>query len=111
MSRHHLLPRLALALLLAVLATMAALNRERLDPAVLDAWIGGLGGWAPMGYVAVYALATVAFVPGTVFGLAGGALFGPVWGIVYNLVSATVGATLRPGGRSVPPPDRRGPPG
>jgi len=53
-----------------------------------------LGGWAPLSYVAVYALATIAFVPGTIFGLAGGALFGPLWGTVCNLVGATCGATL-----------------
>ena len=94
MSRRRLAARLALALLVAALAAAAALNRERLDPAILDAWISGLGGWAPIAYVLVYALATIAFVPGTVFGLAGGALFGPVWGTVFNLLGATVGATL-----------------
>lgn len=94
MSRRRLAARLALALLVAALAAAAALNRERLDPAILDAWIGGLGGWAPIAYVVVYTLATIAFVPGTVFGLAGGALFGPVWGTVFNLLGATVGATL-----------------
>jgi uncharacterized membrane protein YdjX (TVP38/TMEM64 family) len=93
-SAVRLVPRLALALLLAGLVTAAALNREQIDPAVLDAWIAGLGSWAPVGYVAVYALATIAFVPGTIFGLAGGALFGPVWGTVCNLVGATAGATL-----------------
>jgi uncharacterized membrane protein YdjX (TVP38/TMEM64 family) len=94
MSLRRLLPRLALALPVAAAAVVAALNRERIDPAVLDAWIGGLGAWAPIGYVAVYAMATIAFVPGTIFGLAGGALFGPVWGTVFNLLGATFGATL-----------------
>ena len=94
MTPRRLVPRVALALLVAALIAVAALNRERIDPAVLDAWIAGLGGWAPIGYVAVYALATIAFVPGTIFGLAGGALFGPVWGTVFNLLGATCGATL-----------------
>jgi uncharacterized membrane protein YdjX (TVP38/TMEM64 family) len=94
MSVRRLAPRLALALMVAATAAVAALNRERIDPAALDVWIGGLGGWAPIGYVAVYALATVAFVPGTIFGLAGGALFGPVWRTVFNLLGATFGATL-----------------
>lgn len=94
MSRRRLVPRLALAVLLAALAAAAALNREQIDPAALDAWIGGLGRWAPTTYVVVYALAAVAFVPGTIFGLAGGALFGPVWGTVVNLLGATCGATL-----------------
>lgn len=94
MSLRRLLPRIALAVLIAGLMTAAALNRERLDPAVLDAWIGVLGGWAPIGYIAIHALAAIAFVPGTIFGLAGGALFGPVWGTVLNLLGATCGATV-----------------
>jgi uncharacterized membrane protein YdjX (TVP38/TMEM64 family)/rhodanese-related sulfurtransferase len=94
MSLRRLAARLALVLLVAALAATAALHRDRLDPAVLDAWIGGLGSWAPIGYVAVYALATIAFVPGTIFGLAGGALFGPFWGSALNLLGATSGATL-----------------
>ena len=41
-----------------------------------------------------YAVATVLFLPGAVITLAGGALFGPVWGTFYNLTGATIGATL-----------------
>jgi uncharacterized membrane protein YdjX (TVP38/TMEM64 family)/rhodanese-related sulfurtransferase len=44
--------------------------------------------------MSVYALATVLFLPGSVLTLAGGALFGPVWGTFYNLTGATVGAAL-----------------
>jgi uncharacterized membrane protein YdjX (TVP38/TMEM64 family)/rhodanese-related sulfurtransferase len=94
MSMRPLLPRLALALLLVMAAAAAVVYRDRLDPAALDAWLGALGPWAPIGYVALYALATVAFVPGTIFGLAGGVLFGPVWGSLWNLLGATLGATL-----------------
>jgi uncharacterized membrane protein YdjX (TVP38/TMEM64 family) len=39
-------------------------------------------------------MATVAVVPGVVFSLAGGALFGPLWGGLWNLIDATLGATL-----------------
>jgi uncharacterized membrane protein YdjX (TVP38/TMEM64 family)/rhodanese-related sulfurtransferase len=42
----------------------------------------------------LFALATVAFVPGVIFSLAGGALFGPFWGTLWNLTGATVGAIL-----------------
>lgn len=94
MSARRLLPRLALLLSLAAAVGWAAFNRDRIDLATLDAWLGSLGLWAPVGYVLLYALATVAFAPGAVFALAGGALFGPVWGTVWNLTGATVGATL-----------------
>jgi len=36
----------------------------------------------------------VFFFPGSVITLAGGALFGPVWGSLYNLVGATIGAVI-----------------
>jgi uncharacterized membrane protein YdjX (TVP38/TMEM64 family)/rhodanese-related sulfurtransferase len=42
----------------------------------------------------LFALATVAFAPGVIFSLAGGAMFGPFWGTLWNLTGATVGAIL-----------------
>jgi uncharacterized membrane protein YdjX (TVP38/TMEM64 family) len=53
-----------------------------------------VGPWAPIGFIALSALGTVLFVPGSAVGLAGGALFGPVWGTAINLAGATLGATL-----------------
>lgn len=94
MSMRRVLPRLALALLLVTAAAWAAVHREQINLATLDAWLGSLGLWAPVGYMALYAVATVAFVPGAIFGLIGGALFGPLWGSLWNLLAATFGATL-----------------
>ncbi len=45
-------------------------------------------------FIAGYALATVLFLPGSVLTLAGGLLFGPLWGTLFNLTGATLGATL-----------------
>ena len=94
MSLRRFLSRLALALLLIAAAAGAAVYRDQINLATLDTWLGSLGLWAPLGYVTLYALATVAFVPGAIFGLAGGALFGPFWGSLWNLLGATLGATL-----------------
>jgi uncharacterized membrane protein YdjX (TVP38/TMEM64 family)/rhodanese-related sulfurtransferase len=94
MSARRLLPRLALLLLLVAAVGWAALHREQINLATLDAWLSSLGVWAPVGYVVLYALATVAFVPGAIITLAGGALFGPFWGSIWNLTGATLGATL-----------------
>jgi len=53
-----------------------------------------MGRWAPPVFIALYAAATVLFVPGSVMTLAGGALFGPLWGTLWNLIGAVLGATL-----------------
>src|SRR5215831_11207806 len=94
MTLVRFLPRLALALVLVAAAAWVIVHRHQLDLALLDARPAALGPWAPIGYVVLYALGAVAFVPGTLFALSGGALFGPVWGSIWNLTGATVGATL-----------------
>jgi uncharacterized membrane protein YdjX (TVP38/TMEM64 family) len=58
------------------------------------AWIERLGIWAPIGFALLYALATVAVVPGGIFDLVGGALFGPILGTAVNLLGGTLGAAL-----------------
>jgi uncharacterized membrane protein YdjX (TVP38/TMEM64 family) len=88
------LPHVGVAVLLAGAAGWALLAREGFDPASLETQLASLGGWAPIAFIASFALATVAFVPGALFGLAGGALFGPVLGTVWNLLGATLGATF-----------------
>ncbi|WP_163271058.1 VTT domain-containing protein [Chelativorans alearense] len=94
MNARRLLPRLVLLAGLAAVIIWAALNRDRLDLAALDTWLSGLGLLAPLAYLALFAVGTVAFLPGALFALAGGALFGPVWGSLLNLVGATIGASL-----------------
>jgi uncharacterized membrane protein YdjX (TVP38/TMEM64 family)/rhodanese-related sulfurtransferase len=91
---HRLLLRVALTLVFVAMAAWAILHREQINVETLDVWLGAIGPWAPIGYVILYALGTVAFAPGSVFALAGGVLFGPLWGTLWNLTGATLGATL-----------------
>lgn len=93
MTVRAVLSRLVPALIIASAALWLAFNRERLDPSALESAIRGLGWWAPFAHVALFAIGTVFLVPGTLFGLAGGVLFGPVWGTLLNLAGATLGAT------------------
>ena len=90
----RLLPRLDLALLLAMATAWAISHRQGLDVAAIEAAVGDMGAWAPLAYISLFALAAVLFVPGSILSLAGGGLFGPVWGKAYALLGATVGATL-----------------
>jgi uncharacterized membrane protein YdjX (TVP38/TMEM64 family)/rhodanese-related sulfurtransferase len=84
---------IVLGIAIAGAAVWLALDRERLDPALIESSIRHLGLIAPLGHVVLFALATVFFVPGAIFGLAGGVLFGPLWGTILNLAGATLGAT------------------
>jgi uncharacterized membrane protein YdjX (TVP38/TMEM64 family) len=60
----------------------------------IEARISGLGIWAPVGFVLLYTVATVAMIPGSIFDLIGGALFGPYLGSVLNLTGGSLGAAL-----------------
>jgi uncharacterized membrane protein YdjX (TVP38/TMEM64 family) len=57
------------------------------------AWVEDLGPWGPAAFIAGYAIATVAFVPGSLLTLAGGAVFGLVRGTLYVFVAAVLGAS------------------
>ena len=86
-----------LARLLLVVAALAALlwvGRAAHEPLFAFAqWIDGLGAWAPIVFIAGYAVAVVAAVPGSILTLAGGAIFGIALGTVYVLIAATLGAS------------------
>jgi uncharacterized membrane protein YdjX (TVP38/TMEM64 family) len=79
---------------LAGAIAVALLYREQLDPAAIQAWVDSAGPAGPLAFILVYALAAVLFLPGSVLTLAGGALFGPWWGTLFNLTGATLGAAL-----------------
>lgn len=83
------------ALLLVLIAgiSVAVYYRGSLNAAAVEGWVERAGLWAPALFMLAYAVAAVFFLPGVVFTIAGGALFGPVWGVAYNLIGATAGAT------------------
>jgi len=57
-------------------------------------WVEGLGVWGMVVFGIAYALATVAFVPGSLLTLAAGALFGVLEGTLLVFCAATLGAGL-----------------
>jgi uncharacterized membrane protein YdjX (TVP38/TMEM64 family)/rhodanese-related sulfurtransferase len=93
MNLHSQVPRQLLGLAILAAASWLALRRNPIDPNTLENALRNLGLWAPVAHVALFALGTVLFVPGVLFGVAGGVLFGPVWGTLLNLAGATLGAT------------------
>lgn len=88
------LTRIVLFVALAAAVVLAYSYRDQLNVAALESWVKSAGALGPLLYMAVYAVATVLFLPGSVLTLAGGVLFGPAWGTVYSLTGATLGATV-----------------
>lgn len=57
-------------------------------------WVESLGAIGAIAFIAVYILATVAFVPGLLLTLGAGLLFGAVWGSIYVFIASTTGAIM-----------------
>ncbi len=57
-------------------------------------WINGFGIVAPIVFVVIYVVATVAFLPGAPLSLLAGLVFGAAWGTLWTVIGATLGATL-----------------
>ena len=57
-------------------------------------WVNDLGAIAPIAFILIYIVATVAFLPGSILTLGAGVVFGIVQGSIYVFVGATIGATL-----------------
>ena len=50
--------------------------------------------WAPLVFIGLYILATIAFIPGSLITMAAGVLFGVVWGSIYVSIASTAGAAI-----------------
>lgn len=57
-------------------------------------WVDRLGAVGAIAFIAIYVMATVAFIPGSILTFGSGVLFGVVWGSLYVFISATLGATI-----------------
>lgn len=87
--------KLASYLLIAV-ALVLVIRIIPVDAVVggLKGWVEGLGVWGPLIFAGVYALWTVAALPGSALTLAAGAVFGLWIGAASVIVGATIGAAL-----------------
>lgn len=84
-----------IALVVLALVALVLLGRSAgAHFAEFAAWVEAQGALAPLIFVLAYTAAVVAFVPGSILTLAGGALFGVAWGTLYVFVAATLGSSL-----------------
>jgi uncharacterized membrane protein YdjX (TVP38/TMEM64 family) len=91
-SRARTLGRIAAGVVALGLLVLLARQAGQYVPA-LALWVDGLGAWGPAAFIGAYAAAVVAFVPGALLTLAGGAIFDLVWGTVYVFIAAVLGST------------------
>lgn len=89
MSKKNIAVRLLALLLIAGIAYW--FNRYGILKNTL-AWLESFGPWALVGFVAVYILSAIFFVPSFVFSFVAGALFGLSWGLVLALTGIGLGA-------------------
>lgn len=59
----------------------------------LKTFIEEMGDWAPAAFVLSYAVGMLIGLPGTLFTIAGGIVFGKWFGTLYNVIGATIGAS------------------
>ncbi len=86
---------LRLGLGAVVLVALALAGRELAGGLTQFAeWVAGQGALGVAVFIVGYALAVVAFVPGSLLTLAGGAIFGLAQGVAVVFTAATLGAAL-----------------
>ncbi len=56
--------------------------------------VSEFGVWAPIAFIAIFALVAIVFLPVTPLDFVAGAIFGTFWGVVYVVIGATIGATV-----------------
>jgi uncharacterized membrane protein YdjX (TVP38/TMEM64 family) len=86
--------RLALLVLMVGAAYATIVLTGSLSTHRVQGWVGGGGGLAPVAFVLISAVLTVACFPGPLLAGASGYLFGTAEGTVLSIVAATLGATM-----------------
>lgn len=94
LSSRRALGRILVIAVVAAGIGLVARYRDAIDVGVIETWLAGFGALAPVLFILAYTVGVTCFVPATLLTLAGGMLFGPIWGTVYNLAAATIAATL-----------------
>lgn len=101
MSNHPILAKLKqqlnkyfkpILLVAAVILFFTTPARHLLDREILTDYLQRLGIWAVPTFISTYILLAVLGLPITIHTLAGGYVFGLVWGTAWSILSATLGA-------------------
>ncbi|OGI25311.1 MAG: hypothetical protein A2287_09165 [Candidatus Melainabacteria bacterium RIFOXYA12_FULL_32_12] len=77
----------SLIILFFLLGARTGISLEKLQD-----FIRNLGFFAPLTFILIYTIVPIFFVPITPLSVTAGVLFGPVWGTIYTVIGATLGA-------------------
>jgi uncharacterized membrane protein YdjX (TVP38/TMEM64 family) len=94
--------RLLIILRIAILAVLVGgsiylllIHREWFaDPRQLKVEVLSWGPWGPIAYILLFAIGPSFLVPGAVMTIAGGLAFGALWGAIWSLTGADLGALI-----------------
>lgn len=80
--------------LVGVIIWVGVNYRDQFTAQHLEQLVSRFGIWAPVIFMLLYVVAVVLFLPGAALTIAGGLIFGPVLGTVYNISAAVIGSTI-----------------
>jgi uncharacterized membrane protein YdjX (TVP38/TMEM64 family) len=83
-------------LLVAIIGGLLWFNHSvlHLSPTLIQKWIISFGWAAPVLYILIYTVRPLILFPASILSLTGGLAFGPLWGMLYTVIGATMGAVL-----------------
>jgi uncharacterized membrane protein YdjX (TVP38/TMEM64 family) len=64
------------------------------DCATIQTYLESWGVWAPVLFIVIYVISTVAFIPGLLVTMMAGLAFGPWWGTLVVSIGSVTGATI-----------------
>ena len=86
--------KLIFILAFALLAALSLWAGSAITPQQLHAWISSSGSWAAITYIGLFAVLPAFFFPVAVLALAGGLLFGLLWGSIYTFIGAILNCSF-----------------
>ena len=95
-KKKSLVKLIIFVLILAAIVTTIKVTGvdEYLDKETLQSWIQGFGAWGPIVFILIYSIAPSLFLPGLPITVAAGLAFGPLYGTIFAITGATIGASL-----------------
>lgn len=79
---------------LIAVAVVSPETRDILDPRTLPQRIQSFGALAPVAFIGLFVAASFLFIPPTAMVMAGGVMFGQVWGFILGLLAVNISGIL-----------------